>query len=234
MPAVPLPPRVNPDVNLLTTIEGVVTAVNISQGLEYPSIEVNNLLIKVAPVWFLLENDFEIVVGDYVIIQALPCHVPTDVNYYAVSITKLDPVTKEVLASIVLRDSNGIPLWTRGKVRIQAGGAQRCASSPSLCIARFSAVTMTGTIEATTFGGDGIRHPLLYLRGPDGRLTSIRLGPLDLIFGSDFEARNGETLRVRYALTNRTRERVALDIGYGTGAWLALRNEAGGPAWIQP
>jgi len=42
----------------------LVSAVNIGYGMQYPSLTINKLQIKVAPVWYLLDKNFEIKAGD--------------------------------------------------------------------------------------------------------------------------------------------------------------------------
>ena len=91
------------------TVAGAVTAVNIGYGMEYPSITVNKLQIKIAPVWYLLDKSFEIKAGDAVSVTAAPSTVSSDSYLYAVEIANVTTKLR-----IALRDSSGVPLWTGG------------------------------------------------------------------------------------------------------------------------
>jgi hypothetical protein len=52
-------PAAAPDMTKARTVSGTVSAVDIGYGMQYPSITVNQSVIKVAPVWFLVEQNFE-------------------------------------------------------------------------------------------------------------------------------------------------------------------------------
>jgi hypothetical protein len=60
------------------TIKGTVTVVNIGYGVEYPNIVIEDRHIKLAPVWFLIENDFEIEPGDTLEVMAARSLKPGD------------------------------------------------------------------------------------------------------------------------------------------------------------
>src|SRR4249919_113888 len=55
-----------PDMTKTRTVTGTVSAVDIGYGMQYPSITVNQTVIKVAPVWFLVDQNFELKAGDQV------------------------------------------------------------------------------------------------------------------------------------------------------------------------
>ena len=80
--------------------------------MQYPSITVSKLQIKVAPVWYLLEKNFEIRSGDNLTIVAAPSTSASDSYLYAVEMTNTATQSK-----LVLRDASGLPLWSR-----QGGG----------------------------------------------------------------------------------------------------------------
>lgn len=90
-----------------STIEGAITSVNVACCMQFPSIEVNGLTVKVAPVWYLLDQGFELKAGDNVKITAAPC--AADSYLHAIQITKT--ATKATLA---LRDAQGRPVWAGG------------------------------------------------------------------------------------------------------------------------
>ncbi|MGJ5816470.1 hypothetical protein [Paludibaculum fermentans] len=196
------------------TIDGVITSVQLSYGVQYPSIVVNQTQIKVAPVWFLLENDFELASGDTVSILAAPSNNASDTYLYAIRITR-------GAAGITLRDSLGIPVWTS-----QAGGRAGLPQGPSICGACLdpaSAQTATGVIDRVN-AGVGIQQPTLVLKLADASLLTLKLGSERLILGSDFELNAGATLTVKYATSTCTGELVALQLTGANGETLILRD----------
>ncbi len=74
-----------PDIARLQTIEGTIASINLGVGLRSPSIGINGLVIRVAPLWYLLENDFELVVGEQVRIVAAVSTQAGDPYLHAVS-----------------------------------------------------------------------------------------------------------------------------------------------------
>ena len=104
----PNQPATNLNMAKLQTITGPVSAVTLAYGMQYPAISVNKALIKIAPVWYFLDKNFEIKAGDVVTVVAAPSTLPNDTYFYAVEITNTG-----AKAHIVLRDQNGVPLWVR-------------------------------------------------------------------------------------------------------------------------
>ncbi len=94
------------DLTRVQTITGTVSAVHMVYGAQYPTITVNQLTIKTAPVWFFESHDFELQAGDPIQILAAPSKRANDPTLYAVGITNT-----ETGAVIRLRDDNGVPLW---------------------------------------------------------------------------------------------------------------------------
>lgn len=236
----PAPGRVSYDPSAVLTIDGVVTAVNIYQHeLEYPSIAVSTttlgeVVIKLAPLWFLLENDFEIQAGDTVRILALPCNLVSPATYYAVSISVIDPVTQEVVSSIILRDTSGFPLWTaRGQTATTATpatGARKCAAQGN-CLEVMAIGQVSGVVDSV-IPGTGISQSRLMLRLQDGKYFGVDIGPARNMLGQDFELRAGETVMLRFGMLRRSRHHVALQLGYGNGYQITVRKETGAPAWF--
>ena len=95
-----------PDMTRTLTVSGAVSAVDIGYGMQYPSITVNQKVIKIAPAWYLVEQDFELKTGDQVSAAAAPSTVAGDSYLYAIEIANVASKT-----TIVLRDAAGIPLW---------------------------------------------------------------------------------------------------------------------------
>jgi len=201
------------------TITGTITAVDIAYGAQYPSITVNQIAIKVAPLWFLLEQDFELQVGDSVTVVAAPC--VTDSYLLAISVT--NNVTS---ASITLRDSNGLALWSgaAGGHRTQRfqAMAKRSGFDPP------SVRTTTGTVERATFGV-GIQMPTLVVKATDGTLVTMKIGPERVLLAADFELNAGEPVTATYA--SCLRDNWALQLTNSAGVTIVLRNPDGTLRW---
>ncbi len=210
------------DVAAAATISGPITAIQSAYGVQYPTIVVAGTQIKLAPVWFLLESDFELKVGDTVEVLAAPCTC-TDGSYVALKITK-DNVTVE------LRDSLGLPLWT------SRGGGQRASGGPNAaaprtgegCLDPASITTVTGIVDSVTLGA-GIQQPTLVLK-TGTTVLSVKIGPERVLFASDIELKPGTEVTVKYAVAACSGENVALSITAG-GVTVVLRQDDGRPVW---
>jgi hypothetical protein len=220
------------DMSKQVTITGAVSAVNIAFGAQYPSIEVNKTLIKVAPVWFLLENDFEIVVADQVQVIAAPSALSTDPYMYAIQI-----VNTGTSAQITLRSSSGTPLWTvrgakeQGKefgLRSQRQKAN--ASGSGTCLDPASITVISGVVESVNMGV-GIQQPALVIKLADGSLVSVKIGPERILLENEFELSPGEDVTAKVAIVTCKNEVVALELTNADGITLVLRSEDGTPAW---
>ncbi|MBL0158149.1 MAG: hypothetical protein IPP47_13755 [Bryobacterales bacterium] len=197
-----------------STVEGAITSVQMAYGTQYPSIVVGKAQIKVAPVWYLLENDFELAAGEVVSVVAAPSNTAGDAYLYAIRITKGG-------ASITLRDELGIPAWT-SQMQGRSGREQGPASCGT-CIDLASTQTASGVIDRVTVGV-GIQQPTLVLKLADATLLTVKLGSERLILASDFELNAGEKLTVKYARSTCTEELVALELTDANGKTLTLRN----------
>lgn len=209
-----------PDMSSLQVVEGPVTAVNVFYGARYPSIDVNGASIRVAPAWFLLENDFEIRVGDVVKATAAPC------NRYLAAVELVN--TSRNLA-ITLRDSSGIPLWSGAGSR-RAGGQPASARSGGTCLDPSTIATVTGTLDDISYG-PGIEMPRLTLTTSGGKSMTVKIGPERILLASDFELKSGDTLTVRVAHSTCADEYIALQLTNAAGVTLTLRGDDGRPAW---
>lgn len=213
--------RLNPA--KVEAITGTITAINVGYGMEYPSIVVNDAQIKVAPVWYFLENDFELKQGDEVRVLAAPPLASRDVYLYAIQIEKAG-------VTLQLRNpTTGTPLWT-GPRGFPGRSEPPQARSGSGCIDPTSITTATGVIDRVTVGL-GIQHPNLVLRTEEGKLLTIELGPERLFLAADFEVAAGATVTVKYALATCSQELVALELTNEQGVTVVLRNADGTPAW---
>jgi hypothetical protein len=217
----PTNPAAGLDMTKVETIEGLAMTINAGYGSQYPSVQIDRTTVKVAPVWFLLENDFEIKAGDKLKVTAAPCLQVRDPYLSAITITNTASG-----ASITLRDSNGIPLWTREP------GVGRDEERPRTCIGcsgPTSIATASGTVNQIS-AGIGIQMPSLVLKTADGNLLTVKIGPERILEGADFEIKAGDELTVRYAVTC-TRETVALELTNSAGARIVLRNDDLTLAW---
>lgn len=216
------------DMAKVQTIEGAVTAISIAYGAQYPSIQIGQTTIKVAPVWFLLERDFEIKVGDKLKVTAAPSLQTRDPYLSAVTLTNT-----ATGVTITLRDGNGIPVWVQqaGQPNGQPGtgaGTGACGACAS-CGGPVSVATVSGAVEQVT-AGVGMQMPTLVLKTTEGKVLTIKIGPERILETADFEIRAGDTLTVRYAVTC-TEETVALDLTNAAGVKLVLRDDTGAPCW---
>ena len=210
------------DMTRLTTITGTVAAVNLAYGLEYPTITVNQAVIKIAPVWYFLENNFEIKAGDAVAVVAAPSRLAGDAYLYGIEIANT-----ATGARIVLRDASGVPLWSgpgggRGSAQARRSGGG--------CVELASIATVSGTIEKLTMGA-GIQMPSLVLKTGDGQLLTIKIGPERIVLEADLELQAGQSVTVRYGSDTYTGELLALQITNSASLTVTLRNDDGTPAW---
>ena len=203
------------------TISGVVTAVHINYGTQYPSITVDQSVIKVAPLWFLIDNNFEVKMGDQVTVLAAPSLLPDDSYLYSIEISDITGDTE-----IVLRDADGVPLWTGARGgRGQAGAQARAARCPSKTIN-----TVIGAVENLNMG-IGIQMPSLVVKSDSGTLVSLKLGPERILLAADFELKEGERVTAKYLYVSCTDQNLALQLTNSSGDTLVLRNDDGTPAW---
>ena len=204
------------------TVTGAVTSVNIAYGAQYPAIAVNKTLIKVAPVWFFLEKNFELKAGDEVSVVAAPSALPGDSYLYAIEITNVN--TK---ARIVLRDAAGVPLWSG------PGGGRGNPDIPpaaTACIDAASITSVSGTVEKVS-AGVGIQMPALVIKTAEGALVSMKIGPERILLEADFELQEGEQVTAKHAHETCTDENVALQLTNAAGVTLILRTDDGIPNW---
>ena len=187
----------------LQVVEGTINSVQVAYGVQYPSIVVNKLQIKVAPVWYMLENDFELKAGEAVRVSAAPSNTASDPYLYAVDITKTASGAK-----ITLRNSLGIPLWL-GAAR--QGGQMQAPRSGGSGIDSATVATVSGTIESVTASvgnlasdarAEGERHADDLCSGPRARAVRQR---------HRAEARRGADREVRRLLELRRPDRPDAD-----------------------
>jgi hypothetical protein len=211
------------DINNQVVVEGLVTAVNISFGVRYPSIEVDGVQIKIAPLWFLLENDFELEEGDSLYIIAAASTATGDGYLHAILIRNTG--TDE---EITLRDELGIPLWIRGRGFSQ-DREPRGSGARNDCVDPASIQVISGTVEQVNAGA-GIRQPTLTIR-TEGQLVSVKIAPARILLANDFELNVGQPITAKVATATCTGELVALELTDKNGKTLTLRNDDGSPAW---
>ena len=207
----------------LQTVTGAVAAVNIGYGMQYPSITVNQLQIKIAPVWYLLEKNFEIRSGDNLTIIAAPSTSASDSYLYAIEMTNTATRSK-----LVLRDASGLPLWS-GQGRGPGAGTGSSPMGDGDCTQVLSIATESGVIEQIA-SGIGIQMPSLTLKTSAGKLLVLKLGPERILLEADLELKAGDAITVKYAVTSHEDELVALAITKGS-VTITLRGDDGRPLW---
>lgn len=210
------------DMAKLETVSGAVTAINIAYGAQYPSISVNQTQIKVAPVWFFLDRNFELKAGDSVTVVAAHSRLASDPYLYAVEIAN-----NTSKARIVLRDAAGTPLWAgpgrgRGNPDAPRNGAG--------CVDAASIATAAGIIDKVTMGA-GIEMPTMVVKTSDGKLLTVKIGPERILLEADLELAAGQTITVRYGKDASTNEYLALQLTTSAGLTVVLRHDDGTPAW---
>ena len=212
------------DMTQTVLLEGVIESISIAPGMQYPSVAVDRREIRIAPVWFLLDNDFELAAGDKVRILAVAC-VCAENAWYAVEITKGD-------TTLVLRDSLGIPLWTRALGAMNGSGGRGPATPfrGGACLDLATVETVSGAVVSVN-AGVGIQQPVLSLKTEDGRVLSIRLGPERVLFENDVELAAGAVLKVKVAKSACADGLVALELTTADGVVIRLRDESGRPVW---
>ena len=225
-PGNPARPGPGLDMSKAQTIEGVVSAVNVAYGTRYPSVQIGDATVKVAPVWFLLENDFEI--------QATAAPSLSAKDPYLSAITLANTTSG---ASLALRDANGVTLCTQagpshGVIVPGGAGGSRNGGPAAICAGcggPTSISTASGVVDQVS-SGVGIQMPSLVLKTSDGKILTIKIGPERILQAADFEVAAGDNLTVRYAVMC-TGDTVALELTNSAGVKLVLRNDDGTPAW---
>jgi len=213
------------DMSKVTSLEGTVTSINIGFGNQYPSIQINSTAVKIAPVWFLLDNNFEIKSGDTLSVVMAPGTASNDAYLYAIKVVNLSAMTE-----LSIRDAFGLPLWTR-QARGNSSGFGYCGSGcGSGCVDAAGAVIFSGAVDTVSMGV-GIQMPSLSVKTADGKLVTVKIGPEHVLLENDFELKTGDAVIVKAALATCTGEYVALQITGANGQTLILRNDDGTPAW---
>lgn len=211
----------------LSVVEGTVADVDVTLGARYPTIVINQTQIKLAPAWYLLDNDMEIATGDRLKVTAAASADPADKYVYAVDITKGSAFLK-------LRDAAGVPLWiggngSRNEDR-QGRGSRNGTGECEGCIDAASMTTATGMVDKIAAGA-GIQFPTLVLKTSDGSLLTVKIGPERILLAGDFEIAAGQSLTVKYARSTCKDEFVAFELTDSAGRKIVLRNPDGTPAW---
>ncbi len=213
------------------TIQGEIEITYFDQkGIGYPAIVVDGKQIKLAPLWYLNQQEIVLDVGDNVIVTASPCNQSDEELYYAITVEVLFEDGSSQI--ITLRDARGKPAWggARSHHPTDPASFSRRSKANGNGLVAASSTSVTGTVEFV-IPGRGFQKPILLLRTPQGTLLPIVLGTPGQILAWDFEVRLGASLTVRYAFTQRTRERLALQLEDSSGHTITVRTEAGDPVW---
>lgn len=212
------------DMTQLTEVSGVVTNINIGAGIQNPSIEVGGQLIRLAPEWFLLENDFEVSIGQSVTVQAVPS--TGDPYLHAVWIRN-----ESTGLELTLREGMGAGNWARrggsGKQQRQAPRSGGNGNAIGGC-GVVDVQTVTGTVVEVT-SGVGIRQPNVVIKDASG-VHTIKIGPSRVLLEAEFSIVPGDVLTVTFGTSACTEEKIALTLVKGDNV-LDLRDENGRPVW---
>ena len=205
---------------------GEVDTVNLGFGARYPSIQVSGETVKIAPVWFLLENDFELPEGDEVRVIAAPSTATTDPYLHALSIVKTATGDE-----ILLRDETGRPLWvkSRGRGQQQQPDPRGTGGQGIGCVDPNTIRVLTGSIEQVSLSA-GIKQPTLVVN-VDGDVIAVKIGPARVLLTADFELKAGDPITVKLATAACTGELIALELTDGDGITLKIRNDDGSRVW---
>jgi hypothetical protein len=217
-----------PGLNLtaVQTLEGPIAKIYIGYGLQFPSILVAGKNVRLAPAWFLLDNDLELTTGEQVRLTVAPANRTPDPYLYALQITRL-----QVRATLALRNEEGTPLWTRS--RRSGQGIPPDPPNPKTgapCIDLETLRTETGLVHKVN-AGEGLQFPTLEFVAASGQFLVLHLAPERILLGGDFEMNVGDTMSVKYAPVPCNGEFAALQITDAAGRILVLRNDDGTPAW---
>lgn len=209
------------DLGKTQIIEGPVTSVNVTYGAQYPSIVVNQAVIKLGPFWYLQDRDFDLHPGDTVSVTAAQSFRSRDVYWHAIEITN-----KTTSTTIRFRDAAGFPLWNPSSSPGFGGN-----SAPLGCVDPGTITAVTGTIDKV-IAGPGIQTPSIVLNVA-GTLLTIRLAPERILLTSDFELREGDVLTAKIGLATCTGQLIALQLTNESGVTLVLRQDDGTPVWTR-
>jgi len=211
----PMGQRAGLNVAAQVTVEGTISALTLSYGAQYPAVTVNQKVIRLAPVWYLLDNGMELALNDKVKVVAAPSSVAGDTALYALAVTK-------GTQTLQLRDAAGVPLW------LGRGGQEQAPRSGEPCLDFTNLLTAQGTV-ASVEAGVGIQYPSLVLKLADGSTLTFKLGPERVLLAADFELKAGEALKVTYVTCPESGELVALTLTNAAGVTLTLRDPGGWP-----
>jgi hypothetical protein len=209
--------QINATPPALVTVEGTVSAINISFAAGLPTMELSTvekgtLLVLVAPPWYLQARQFSLNVNDSV--QASVFVDPTDpARYLAAVITNLQ--TSE---SLSLRDAAGFPLWSsqgRGPRAFHAGQANNpqqsgisrvrtsmrqgmCTGNECPLVDLTTLKTQTGVVSEIEIA-PGQPRPNLKLKLDSGEESEFHLGPFWYLERIEFAVKVGDSLTVTAA-----------------------------------
>jgi len=220
------PPTATPTPNKVveTFTGGRIEDVLAEYGAAYPVIVFSHssltapIEVRLAPIWYLEQalnldlealNTFEGKTADLVVFYRLNVD---DVVYHAITLT-VDDVEYR------FRTDDGKPLWTpSGKIkeRKAADAALLAGSARDLggTVLRIAPSLVSGELVLTMVGDDCLRY-------------RIRLAAAEELMATDFGLREGNRIRLRFALEQQTGGAVALQLTTESQWTLRLRDENG-------
>jgi hypothetical protein len=233
------------DLSTVRTVQGSVTAVSLEAGIGLPGFVLgtsdgSSLSVHLGPYWYLVSQNFSLGIGDAVSATVSDC--PKTPDTQDVTAFSVEDLTSG--ASILLRDSEGAPVWQSGRKGNGNGSGQGGGKGHGGCQAngcRHGGYGVGGSVDlatlvetegtATAVGlGLGTHHNTITFSA-GGTDYALGLGPLWYMAQQGFTVTAGDALRVKMAQCSMgwTAFEVA---NLTTGQTLLLRDDQGVPLWL--
>lgn len=205
--------------------EGVLTEVLVEYGAKYPVVEItiangDVLPVRLAPVWYLNEigltiEVLESYVSQEVTVVALVKDTGDEIVYHAISIAIGDDTLWE------LRSESGKPGWIGSEYKKPKDPKGHNTSS----IQEISGDVLSLDYSLQT------NQLRLRLRADDGYVYRLYLGPPEDLMAGGFAIREGNRVRVRYALAGGPHTGIAYELTNRACVATRLRDEEGNFLW---
>ncbi len=225
------------DLASLRTVSGEVTSVSITAGEKHPSFVLaadtgETLTVELGAYWYLVSEGFTVAPGDQVTAEVAGCINKDETEVVAFSVENL---TAGV--SIVLRDSDGSPLWKgqrKGRGNGQGNGQGTALQADCYCTGQSvqpgTLQEVQGKVKKLDVGLGNHRNTVKLKAAGSGEYQ-VALGPFWYMQQQGFTLEKGETVRVRAIQCPDCN--VALSVTkVKSGETLQLRNDEGVPLWL--
>ncbi len=222
------------DLSTLRTVTGTVESVAMDYGLGHPGFILNSneegaLQVNLGPYWYLVAHNFALGVGDQVTAKVAGCLKTTTASgVVAFEVTDITSGT-----SILLRNDQGLPLWTGAKKGHGNGGgngARNGGYGAGLNVDLATLIQVEGTLTAVNLGL-GTHTNSVTLQAMDGTQYTVTLGPFWYMEQNGFILQQGDAVTISMALCKG--QWVAFAVTKtATGDTLQFRNDQGVPLWL--